>query len=129
MVNQMMQAERQQELVQYAVQEQTEVAGICNKAGQSGDDSLYIRPYIGGAPAQNHGKNRQEQEGETGAGEHLQEAAELLAAVLIEEPAGQAAQDDAAEYAHVQNLDAEHGGLAGTGQAQSSHLSQTAGAA
>ena len=50
--------------------------------------------------------------------EHRKGNGELLVRVLVEHGAGDATENDAAEHAGIEHLDAHNGGLAGSGKAE-----------
>ena len=117
-VHQMMQAGGQQQPLQEAVEEDAEGAGVLDDAAQGADPALNHRPDVVGKQGEEDGHKDQADEGEVGAGVDLQRALEALLIGAVEHVAHHAAQDDAAEHAHVHALHAQDLGLAGAEQAQ-----------
>ena len=126
-VNQMVQAGGDQQTLQEAVHEQAEQIGALDEVSQSGNALLHNGPDNVADDTERNGHSDHAGKGEADAGIDLECAVKLLLEGLIEDPAYQAAQQDAAEDAHIDDLDAQDLSLAGAEQAQhSGGLSQLA---
>ena len=125
-VNEMVQAERDEQLVKHAVQEQADVATLLDHTGERGDTALHGRPSIASGHTEKQGDADHDQEREADAREHGKGDRELLTAELVEDPAGDTAQNDAAEDAHIEHLDAQDLALTGADQPELRGLSKHA---
>ena len=108
---------RDQQLVEEAVDELTDVVGIVDEGLQAVDPAVDRRPHVAHEDAEHAGNRDGEEEHPARAVIGAYDLRELDVAEPVEQPAIQAAQDDADEYAHVHYLDAEHHALAGAVQA------------
>ena len=117
-VDEVVQTGGNEQLVEHAVDKQTDVARLLNDAGNGGDGALDRRPDDAEACAHDPGDDDHDQEREANAREHRKGDGELLVRVLVEHGTGDAAQDNAAEHAGVEHLNAHDGALAGSGKAE-----------
>ena len=116
-VDQMVQTGGDQQTLQRAVDKQAEVACAADKAAQSVDASLCIRPHRGEQHSQNHHDRDQNDEHKTSAAVDLESVVELSLAEAVVHPCDHDAQQQADEHAHVQDLNAQNHGLTGAGKA------------
>ena len=117
-VDEVVQTGGNEQLVEHAVDKQTDVARLLNDAGNGGDGTLNRRPNDAEASAHDPGDDDHDQERKANAREHRKGNGELLVRVLVEHGAGDATENDAAEHAGIEHLDAHNGGLAGSGKAE-----------
>ena len=115
-----------QNTVQEAVDKQTNVAGTSHESAHSSDAAVDDGPDIAHHDGHCDGEQGGQQEDKTGAAVDADGVGELNVAELVEQPCNNGAQDDAQEHAHVDDLNAQDGSLAGAGQTQHGGLSQHA---
>lgn len=114
----MVQTGGNEQLVEHAVDKQTDVARLLNDAGNGGDGTLNRRPNDAEASAHDPGNDDHDQERKANAREHRKGNGELLVRVLVEHGTGDATKDDATKHAGIEHLDAHNGALAGSGKTE-----------
>ena len=114
----MVQARGDEQPLQKAVQEQTDIAGRCKEAGKGSNGLLHRRPDKTGPKAQHRRQRCHAGKGPPLPGKHAAQdpPVGLFTGVVIH-MGRQQAQQHAAEHAGVHGLDAQHTGLACTVQA------------
>ena len=117
-VDEVVQTGGNEQLVEHAVDKQTDVARLLNDAGNGGDGALDRRPNDAEASAHDPGDDDHDQERKANAREHRKGNGELLVRVLVEHGTGDATKNDAAKHAGIEHLNAHNGGLAGSGEAE-----------
>lgn len=106
-----------QELVQEAVDELAGVSGTVHEILQAVDPAVDNRPHVAHHDAEDAGDEDSDEEDELGATVGAEDFRELGVAELVEHPAVEAAEDDADEDAHVDDLDTQDDALTGAIQA------------
>ena len=117
-VDEVVQAGGNEQLVEHAVDKQTDVARLINDAGHGGDGTLNRRPNDAEASAHDPGNDDHDQERKANAREHRKGNGELLVRVLVEHGTGDATKNDAAKHAGIEHLNAHNGALAGSGKTE-----------
>ena len=115
-IDQMVQTGGDQQTLQHTVNEQTKVACALDKAAQGVDASLCKGPHKGEQHSQKHHDGDQHDEHKTGAAVDLEGVVELGLTEAVVHPCDHDAQQQAQEHAHVQHLDTQDHGLAGSGK-------------